>query len=117
MLCPWIIYGQWKKARRRQKSEPVLLFESWRCAHNVLNMKSIAEPGDTLLLVPPFCVNSPFNMRTLLPEKKSRPEVVPQIWEYSRKHYARPLAEVEAEIQEAWIGKKEKEAKKESQQQ
>ena len=70
-------------------------------------MKSIAEPGDTLLLVPPFCVNSPFNMRTLLPEKKSRPEVVPQIWEYSRKHYARPLAEVEAEIQEAWIGKKE----------
>ncbi|MBU1207569.1 MAG: hypothetical protein KKH04_11675 [Proteobacteria bacterium] len=57
-------------------------------------------------------VNSPFNMRTLLPEKKSRPEVVPQIWEYSRKHYARPLAEVEAEIQEAWIGKKEDEPKK-----
>jgi hypothetical protein len=53
--------------------------------------------------------------RTLLPEKKSRPEVVPQIWEYSRKHYARPLTEVEAEIQEAWIGKKKEEAKKEIQ--
>ena len=52
-------------------------------------------------------VNFPFNMRTILPEKRPRPEVVPQIWEYSRKHYARPLTEVEAEIQEAWIGKKE----------
>jgi hypothetical protein len=57
-------------------------------------------------------VNSPFNMRTILHDNKPRPEFVPQIWEHSRKHYARPLAEVEAEIQEAWIGKKENEAKK-----
>ncbi|MDI6754674.1 MAG: hypothetical protein QME78_09815 [Thermodesulfobacteriota bacterium] len=43
------------------------------------------------------------------PPKKSRPEVVPHILEYSRKHYAHPLTEVEAEIQEAWIGKKKEE--------
>lgn len=94
MLCLWIIYGQLKEALKQQKTRNTLLL----------------VPHSTQLMN--RNVNFPFNMRTLLPEKKSRPEVVPQIWEYSRKHYARPLAEVEAEIQEAWIGKKEDEPEK-----
>jgi hypothetical protein len=52
-------------------------------------------------------------LHTILPEKSPRPEVVPQIWENSRKHYARLLKEVEAEIQEAWIDKKEEEPRRE----
>ncbi len=48
-------------------------------------------------------VTAPFDLGTVLPAKESRPEAVDPIRQLSRKHYARPRSEVEAEVQQYWL--------------
>lgn len=48
-------------------------------------------------------IGFPFHMRTLVPAKSPNPKLAKQIIAYSRKRYARPRTEVEAEVRKSWL--------------
>ncbi|MFZ7112640.1 MAG: type IV secretory system conjugative DNA transfer family protein [Desulfatiglandales bacterium] len=47
-------------------------------------------------------ISAPFNIRTILPTKSERHEIVEEIRQHSREHYTRSREEVEADIQKGW---------------
>lgn len=52
-------------------------------------------------------VTAPFDLRSLLPDKSPRPEVVDRIRQLSRERYSRPREEVEAEVRTFWLDEEE----------